>query len=369
MPYEITRKLTVGFSLVIILLWIVAGFALKTFLDVQQEFKTLTNDIVPEEIVMAEMNNLAIELAHRLNEFIIQGKNLDALNATMRRLEELGIQHLEHEKHVDLALKQQGEKLLTKIKNLNLSAKKIISIKMQGVSSNEISAKDRELFHPLMLNLRNQLTKHKLIHMEKLVAIKKTIFNLYHIGFRNILLSLTIISLLALIILFLIARSIIKPLRILQHSMKIIGKGDLNHRVPITSNDEIGQLAKAFDNMVNNLKDVITSRSILGKEIKERKEVERRLKERVKELNAFYYLSEIVREEKNTLEDIYQKIVEMLPGSWQYPEITCCKIKIKDREFQSRNFTESEWMQSRLIPVNEGQVGKIIIGYLENGRN
>jgi len=49
---------------------------------------------------------------------------------------------------------------------------------------------------------------------------------------------------------FVIARSITRPIEELTRGAEIIGKGDLEHRIDITSKDETGYLAQAFNEMV-----------------------------------------------------------------------------------------------------------------------
>ena len=51
-----------------------------------------------------------------------------------------------------------------------------------------------------------------------------------------------------------IFRSIAHPLGVLQKGTKIIGDGNFDYQIPTESNDEIGQLAKSFNLMVNNLR-------------------------------------------------------------------------------------------------------------------
>lgn len=51
----------------------------------------------------------------------------------------------------------------------------------------------------------------------------------------------------------LIFRSIARPLSVLQKGTKIIGEGNLDYRIPIQSADEIGMLARNFNQMVQNL--------------------------------------------------------------------------------------------------------------------
>ncbi|MGN0551691.1 MAG: ATP-binding protein [Acutalibacteraceae bacterium] len=47
--------------------------------------------------------------------------------------------------------------------------------------------------------------------------------------------------------------NMVRPLRLMSQAAKSFGNGDFSCRVPITSNDEIGQLAAAFNNMADSL--------------------------------------------------------------------------------------------------------------------
>jgi signal transduction histidine kinase len=65
--------------------------------------------------------------------------------------------------------------------------------------------------------------------------------------------SLILITI-VIIIAFLIARSITRPIAKLTKSAEIIGKGDLEHRVELKTRDEIGELAASFNRMADNIK-------------------------------------------------------------------------------------------------------------------
>lgn len=54
-----------------------------------------------------------------------------------------------------------------------------------------------------------------------------------------------------------LSRSISRPVRALTEAATVIAGGDLTHQVRVTSRDEIGVLAKAFNQMVVNLRDLI----------------------------------------------------------------------------------------------------------------
>lgn len=60
---------------------------------------------------------------------------------------------------------------------------------------------------------------------------------------------------LAVILGFLISRSISNPISALQKGAEVIGKGNLNYQIPIESGDEVGTLAKAFNEMTVKLKE------------------------------------------------------------------------------------------------------------------
>ena len=72
---------------------------------------------------------------------------------------------------------------------------------------------------------------------------------------RNRMMAASLILItIVIIIAFLIARSITRPIAKLTKSAEIIGKGDLEHRVELKTRDEIGELAASFNRMADNLK-------------------------------------------------------------------------------------------------------------------
>ena len=89
------------------------------------------------------------------------------------------------------------------------------------------------------------------------------------------------------------------------------------------------------------------------------------LHERVKELSCFYSISKLVENDDLTIDEILQGIVNLIPQSWQYPELTCAQIKYIDRSFSTIKFKETEWVQSKEIIVNQEHVGLIEVFILE----
>jgi signal transduction histidine kinase len=79
---------------------------------------------------------------------------------------------------------------------------------------------------------------------------------------------------------FTVAESINRPIKKLMDGTKIIGKGNLDHRIGIASDDEIGELAVAFDDMTEKRKDAEDALQ------KAHDELEMKVEERTEELTA-----------------------------------------------------------------------------------
>ena len=53
---------------------------------------------------------------------------------------------------------------------------------------------------------------------------------------------------------WLLVRHVMRPLELLRKGAEEVGRGDFSHQVPITSKDEVGELAATFNQMTNNLR-------------------------------------------------------------------------------------------------------------------
>jgi len=88
------------------------------------------------------------------------------------------------------------------------------------------------------------------------------------------------------------------------------------------------------------------------------------LGERVKELNCLYAISSIVENQANSLDDILRGTVDVIPGAWQYPDITCSRIVLDGRVVSTRNFLQTPWKQSQPIIVHGRAIGCLEVCYL-----
>jgi len=90
-----------------------------------------------------------------------------------------------------------------------------------------------------------------------------------------------------------------------------------------------------------------------------------RNKERIKELQAIYKINSLMVKPNLSLDKILQKIVEIIPSSWQYPEYTCARIILGEKEVHTSNFKITNWKQTEFVPVKNIAKAIIEVYYLE----
>ena len=109
------------------------------------------------------------------------------------------------------------------------------------------------------------------------------------------------------------------------------------------------------------------------REIKERtrtdeqelEQVFHRLGERIKELNCLYDISRFGASTDFSLDAVLQAVIDFIPPAFQYPEITCARIKFDRYEFTTSNYKDTQWKLSQEIRVNNERIGILEVCYLE----
>ncbi len=89
------------------------------------------------------------------------------------------------------------------------------------------------------------------------------------------------------------------------------------------------------------------------------------LRERIKELNCLYGIAQLAERHSDSIENLLQELVIILPHSWQYPEITCARVVFKGKTYKSKGFKISKWRQSSQIYMYNEPVGEVTILYME----
>ena len=134
------------------------------------------------------------------------------------------------------------------------------------------------------LAVQNQSTVFDSLRLSRLLRDQK------HAVTQN---NVTLISvMLPLFALFFVANYVIvyrralRSLGQLRAGTKIVGSGDLDYVIPVTRNDEIGELTRAFNRMTVDLKGVTASKTELESEVAERHKAETALRDSVRRIEV-----------------------------------------------------------------------------------
>jgi DNA-binding CsgD family transcriptional regulator len=100
-------------------------------------------------------------------------------------------------------------------------------------------------------------------------------------------------------------------------------------------------------------------------ELKEPDLIAGALRERIKELNCLYGIAQLAERYSESIEELLNHLVELLPLSWQYPDITCARIVFDGRTYKSRRFKITAWRQESQVLVYNEPLGEVAIFYLE----
>ncbi len=102
-----------------------------------------------------------------------------------------------------------------------------------------------------------------------------------------------------------------------------------------------------------------------SKETEFKRKEDDELKERVKELNCLYGISEIVKDNEISIDEALQNIVDLLPPAWKYDEVSYARILINGNEFTTDNYSDTDWKLVSDISVSGKKIGSAEVGYLE----
>ncbi|MDD5155904.1 MAG: PAS domain-containing protein [Candidatus Omnitrophica bacterium] len=114
------------------------------------------------------------------------------------------------------------------------------------------------------------------------IVIESPVVEAYRTVIRELRLSVAVLILsiiLAVMFAIFISKRITRPIIKLNDATIKISKGDLDTRIEVKSEDEVGELAASFNQMVEDLQKTTVSRDILSQEVSERKKAEEALRE------------------------------------------------------------------------------------------
>jgi len=93
------------------------------------------------------------------------------------------------------------------------------------------------------------------------------------------------------------------------------------------------------------------------------------LTERARELNCLYQIEELLGNTDSDLEELLQKIVEIIPSGWQYSPLCRAHLNLEGRTYETEGFKNSRCCQSAPVVTEGEEIGRIVVCYVsEVGR-
>ncbi len=96
---------------------------------------------------------------------------------------------------------------------------------------------------------------------------------------------------------------------------------------------------------------------------KEKEELLYNLNERLKEMSTLYQFEQIENSTELSTEQALQKIVEILPAGWQFPEYTEAVIKYDNTYYKTENYKKTNYILEAPIEINEKVEGFVRVVY------
>ncbi len=89
------------------------------------------------------------------------------------------------------------------------------------------------------------------------------------------------------------------------------------------------------------------------------------LAERVKELKCLHSISRMLKGGSADLDEILQRVVNVLPGACQFPDLACACISLKNRRFTNAGYRASRRAHQVDIVIDGAPAGMLELGYAD----
>ncbi|PIC98508.1 methyl-accepting chemotaxis protein [Sporosarcina sp. P29] len=176
-------------------------------------------------------------------------------------------------------------------------------------------------------------------------------------GLRNVMMIAAVVTLAVLaIILFIFISRVLKPIFRLQETVQQVADGDLTVRANIHSSDEIGELGKGFDQMLDQMNGLITTVTHSASNV----------------LASSQNLSAVSEETNATSEEIASALAEITRGvvqSAENAETVTTRAELLNQQIQEANDTASEMASLATEAVTYNAEGRTQMSILSSSFN
>ena len=253
---KITVKILLGFGILIALVWIIGIFSIVSFSNSSALFNKMDTDTIPKMTTVAEMRQKVTETHVEFMEFLLSGKisSRDNVAALSRTLETLAREHLERVSGEGGEDKNRADDLLQKATLFASSLVDVMDMKTRGLSDEDLLSAEEKSVRPTFDSMMGILSKQNDSYKTELSMMREDVKASQSRGQLIIIIIAVVAMLVGIFLTWLSERRITRPIVHLTRIAEDISKGDISKPVEKESNDEIGELADAFERMRVSLK-------------------------------------------------------------------------------------------------------------------
>ena len=197
-------------------------------------------------------------------------------------------------------------------------------------------------------------------------------------AFNAVILFGGIVVLVVTITIYITLRSVTRPLEKLREGTALVGAGNLDFSLGFQTQDEIGDLARAFDGMTEKLKLTTVSRDAmvdineaLQAEIIERQQIEKKAQAQLSRLNLLHQITRSIGERQD-LSSIFQVVIRSLEDHLPVDFSCVCLYNQQKNQLTVNSIgLHSELLAQKLsmnlttnIPIDENGLSRCVRGHL-----
>ncbi|MCU0285095.1 MAG: MCP four helix bundle domain-containing protein [Acidobacteria bacterium] len=256
---KISTKILLGFGILIVLILVIGIFSITSFSHSSALFNKMDNETIPKLTTVGEMSQKVAEAHVDFMEFLLSGKvsARDKVISIMRALESLSQDHLNRIAAADTQEKAAADELLKKIKFFSSSAVDVMDMKTRGISDEDLLAAEEKTVRPIFDTMMALLAKQNDIYKSELTIMREDVKASQDRGMLIIIIIAALAIIAGIALSFIYGKRISLPIVNLTKAADNISKGEISQPVTKETNDEIGELAEAFERMRISLKVMI----------------------------------------------------------------------------------------------------------------
>lgn len=257
MKIHLATKMIICFLLVIVVAAVGFSYTIWKVNDVVELVDNANNQDLPHLLKTNKINNNASDEVGYMSEYFIT-KDPQILNDYKKAADE-NI-NLEDEINKNSAT-AEGKRLITEVKAVDdkyseIAEKKFVPL-IQGGKDDEARQVMKNELAPIAKTLNDKLDEYQNLRNKQISDSLNQAVGTAHHARTVAAFAALFAAVLGIVIGFLTARSISRPINELAAVAKKVADGDLTEQVKVDRQDEIGQLAMAFNTMVLELKNLI----------------------------------------------------------------------------------------------------------------